>query len=122
MAIAVEIANKEQYRLTAEKIPDVNNSASWTWLEFRLLPNGGTDVASVGVDEPDIQTFVKANMLYVKSPFKIKELSLFSLEGKLIHKKQSAGSDFRIPLPVQGGGILNLSLKDGREIKRKVLF
>ncbi|MDR2622476.1 MAG: exo-alpha-sialidase, partial [Dysgonamonadaceae bacterium] len=74
MAIAVEIANKEQYRLTTEKIPDVNNNASWTWLEFRLMPHGDTGITSAD-DEPDIKTFVKANTLYIKSPFKIKELS-----------------------------------------------
>ena len=39
MAIAIEIVNKEQYKLTTEVIPDVDNNASWTWLEFRLVPN-----------------------------------------------------------------------------------
>jgi hypothetical protein len=121
MAIAVEIVNKEQYRLTTEKIPDVNNSASWTWLEFRLIPHSDTGIASAD-DALDIKTFVKANSLYIKSSFKIKELSLFSLEGKLINKEKVSDSNFQIPLPAQGGGILKLSLEDGREIKRKVLF
>jgi hypothetical protein len=121
MAIAVEIVNKEPYRLTTEKIPDVNNNASWTWLEFRLTPHGDTGIASAVGDDPGIITFVKANTLYIKSPVKIKELSLFSLEGKLISKTKVIGLDFQIPLPTQGGGILKLGLEGGRVVTRKVL-
>jgi hypothetical protein len=122
MAIAVEIVNKEQYRLTTEKIPDVVNSASWTWLEFRLLPNGDTGIASAGGDDPDVKTFVKANTLYVQSPFDIKALSLYSLEGQLIERRLSAGSNVRIPLPVRGGGVLEVSFADGRALMRKIVF
>jgi hypothetical protein len=121
MAIAVEIVNKEQYRLTTEKIPDVSNSASWTWMTFRLIPGGDTGFAAAGGDV-DITTFVKANTLYIHSPVQIKDLALFSLEGKLIHQKQTASFDFQIPLPAPGGGILKVSLEDGREIRRKVWF
>jgi hypothetical protein len=122
MAIAIEIANKEPYRLTIEKIPDVDNSASWTWLEFRLIPNGDTGVPGFGDDEANIKTFVQANSLYIQSPLRIKELSLFSFEGQLIDKKNAIAAGCRIPLPVRGGGILTLALADGRKIHRKVLF
>ena len=39
MAIAIEIVNKKQDSIITEAIPDVDNNASWTWLEFRLVPN-----------------------------------------------------------------------------------
>jgi hypothetical protein len=58
---------------------------------------------------------------YITFAFKIKELSLFSLKGKLINKKKVIGSDF-LPLLAQGGGILKISCEDGRKIRRKVLF
>ena len=48
MAIALEIANKEEFRLTNEVIPDVDNNASWTWLEFVLEEN--SDVANIEYD------------------------------------------------------------------------
>lgn len=37
MAIAVEIVDKTSTMMLTETIADVDNEASWTWLEFRLL-------------------------------------------------------------------------------------
>jgi hypothetical protein len=39
-----------------------------------------------------------------------------------MNKKKVIGSDFQIPLPASGGGILKVCLEDGRRIQRKVLF
>jgi hypothetical protein len=122
MAIAVEIVNKEQYTLTTEKIPDVNNSASWTWLEFRLIPHEDTGIACYGKDNSDIKIFTYNKMLHINSPCMIKKLSFFSFSGKLIYYKKNAGQNFQIPPPQQGGGIINLYLEDGRIVNRKILL
>ena len=122
MAIAIEIVNKEQYRLTTEGIADVDNNASWTWLEFRLIPKGGTGIGHLHKDDNDIKSYTDSNHLYISSPSAVKELSLFSFDGKLVGKKTNAGTDFQIPLPPLGGGILKLILGNGKVINRKVVF
>jgi hypothetical protein len=122
MAIAVEVVNKEQYTLVTEGIADVDNNASWTWLEFILIPQEDTAIAPVGKDNSGIETFRDAGGLHVNSPYGIKELFLFSFGGRLIHKKTDISSNFQIPLPFGGGGILKLRLEDGQVIHRKILF
>ncbi len=122
MAIAIEIVNKEQYRLTTEGIADVDNNASWTWLEFRLIPKGDTGIGHLHKDDNDIKSYTDSNHLYISSPSAVKELSLFSFDGKLVGKKTNAGTDFQIPLPPLGGGILKLILANGKVINRKVVF
>ena len=121
MAIAIEVANKEQYTLTTEKIPDVNNNASWTWLEFRLIPGENTGI-TYREDYPEIRTFIDNNILHINSPYMIKELSLFSLSGMLIDKRRNIGQNFQISLPVWRGGILRLYLEDGRVVNKKILL
>lgn len=122
MAIAVEIVNKEQYRLTTEGIADVDNDASWTWLEFRLVPNKGTGIRTVSGYDSDIKSYIENNKLYINSRHAVKELSLFSFQGEMIDNRKSPGTDFQIPLPIRGGGILKLILEDGRMINKKILF
>jgi hypothetical protein len=122
MAIAVEIDNKEQLRLTTEKIADVNNNASWTWLEFRLIPHENTGIASPRAKNPEIKTSVNNHVLHISSPYKIKELSLFSFSGILMDKRKNIGRNFQTPLPFRGGGILKLYLDDERIVNKKILF
>ena len=122
MAIAVEVANKEQYTLTTERIPDVNNNASWTWLEFRLIPGENTSIPYHSEDYSEIVTFINNNILHINSPYMIKELSLFSLSGMLIDKRKNVGLKIQIPLPAWGGGILRLNLEDGRIVNKKILL
>lgn len=123
LAIALEVVNKAQYSLTTEGIVDVNKNASWTWLDFRLIPREPGDGLSAAQDESDIKTFVKDRTLHIISSCEIKELSLFSFTGRLIDKRKDIGVNFQIPLPcLQGGGILQLILEDGRLVTRKILF
>ncbi|WP_455587792.1 sugar-binding protein [Bacteroides sp.] len=122
MAIAVEIVNKEQYKLTTEGIADVDNNASWTWLEFRLTPNKGTGIGSLHKDDSELRSFIENHQLHISSQHAVTEWSLFSLDGTLISKSQNSGTDFQIPLPVQGGGVVKLFLEDGRVINKKILF
>ncbi len=122
MAIAVEIINKEQLRLTTEGIADVDNNASWTWLDFRLNPGKQTNIACPKEDYSGIKTFINNKILHIDSPYPIKELSLFSLDGRLVNNRKEIGLNFQIPLPVQGGGILSLYLEDGRVVNKKTLF
>jgi hypothetical protein len=122
MAIAVEIVNKEQLRLTTEGIADVNTNASWTWLEFRLIPHENVGIVSPRENNPDVKTFISNNILHIKSACKIKELSRFSFSGILMDKRKNIGQNFQIPLPFGERGILKLCLDDGRVVNRKILF
>ena len=122
MAIAVEIANRSQYSLITERIPEVNNNASWTWLEFRLLYSENVGIKETSSSQnQDIKVHVNNNILHINSPHKIKKLSLYSYDGKLIYKSKKVSQDFQIPLPMQGGGILNISLEDGKTVQKKIL-
>ena len=122
LAIAVEIANKEDFRLTREGIADVNNDASWTWLEFRLSPHVITGITHHQNNDSDIKTFSKNNTLYIQSPYMINELSLFSFNGSLIYKSKDAAPNFQIPLPFSGGGVLEAHFENGKVVNKKVLF
>jgi len=122
MAIGVEVVNKEQYTLMTESIADVNNNASWTWLEFWLNPNVASGISDVK-NNLDIDIHVLNKVLYVNSPYLIKELNLFSFGGALIEKKMGLSQNVELPLPCyQGGGILKLSIEDGRTVTRKIMF
>lgn len=122
MAIAVEIVNKEQYRLTTEGIADVDNNASWTWLEFGLVRNQDTGIGSIHDDDSELTSFIENSKLYINSMQTVKESLLFSLTGELIDNRRSPGTAFQIPLPSQGGGILKLIFKNGKMINKKILF
>jgi len=122
MAIAVENVDKQQYTLKTESIADVDNDASWTWLEFRLIPHERTNVLSTYEDYFDVKTFIKDKVLHIESLYNIQVLSLFSFAGQLIYKRKDIGLNFQIPLPSQGGGILKLCLEDGRVLNKKYFF
>lgn len=122
MAIAVEIVNKELYRLTTEGIADVDNNASWTWLEFRLVRNQDTGIGSIHGDDSELTYFIEDSKLHVDSQQAVNECSLFSLTGEWIDSRRNPGTTFQIPLPTQGGGILRLILKNGKVINKKILF
>ena len=121
MAITVEIVNKEQLKLTTERIPDTYNYASWTWLEFQLFPRENTNITNFDRDNSDVKIYKQNNILYINSPIIIKELSFFSFDGILIYKKKNIGKSFQIPNSHNGGGILNLYLDDGREVIKKII-
>ena len=120
MAIALEIVNRDQYTRVVEVIPDVSSSASWTWLEFRLIPNGNTDIPHI-TDNSNITTYIHNNILYVNSQQRIKEFSLYSWDGKLINKKINTTLNLQIPLPDQVGGILQLEFEDGKIVYKKII-
>ena len=122
MAIAVEIVNKEELRLTTEGIVDVDNNASWTWLEFRLSPRETTNITIPQSDDPDITVYSKDNTLHIQSPYMIKGCSLFSFSGDLIYKSKNVALNFQIPLPSQGGGVLEVYFENGKMVNKKVLF
>jgi len=122
MAIAIEIVNKEQYTLTTEKIPDVDDNASWTWLEFRLIPHNNTGIVYPDKGNSDIKVYAQNNILHINSPYTIKELSFYSFSGILLTEKKNKSHIFQIPLPPQRGGILKLCLEDGRVINKKIIL
>lgn len=122
MAIAVENVDKQQYTLTIEQIADVNNDASWTWLEFRLIPKEeNVGYQSIEVDNSSIKTFIRNETLYVESLCSITELTVFSLSGNLIETKNNIGFNSEIPLSLKAG-VFRFHLVDGRIINRKFLF
>ena len=119
MAIALEIANKEQYRLTNEVIPDVDNDASWTWLEFLLDEASG--VAGV-VAGDDVQIRQTEAMVEVESSKPMEKVELYSFGGILLNALKANGYYIQMPLPNHGGGILKIQFEDGRVINKKLMF
>lgn len=121
MAIAVENIDKQQYSIKYNSIADVDNDASWTWLNFFLAPNQNTVVKQSKHNNSDVITYVNKGFLYVKSLNIIKELSLFSFNGALIEKKYM-GLNFQIPLLSHRGVILKLIFEDETILQRKLLL
>lgn len=121
MAIAVENIDKQQYTIKYNKIADVDNNASWTWLNFKLIEPEKTEVASVQKKNEIIST-VKNNILYIESSVPIIHLSFYSFMGQLIESKKGMDYKAQVPLQNQHGGILNLYFEDGSFVRRKIII
>ena len=124
MAMALEIVNKEEYVRESETIPDVDNDASWTWMEFRLLPGGGSGVAEAQVadDSHDVTTVVSGGTLMVKSAMPMNRVSVYTFDGKMLSDKVFDSTMQEIPLPaLAGGGVLRVLFEDGNIVCKKVL-
>lgn len=117
MAIALEIANKEEFRLTNEVIPDVDNNASWTWLEFVLEEN--SDVANIEYDAP-INVKLKDGNIYINSEKKMSRADLFLYNGMLVKTMNINGSYTQMPFPNEGKGILKVVFEDGQIYSQKL--
>lgn len=125
MAMALEIVNKEEYVRESEVIPDVDNDASWTWLEFRLLLGGGSGIAeeAATIGNSDAVVAVKDGSIVVKCDTPIDRASIYTFEGKIIYDQSCGLTTQVIPLPaIAGGGILRLLMKDGRSVTKKIVF
>lgn len=119
MAIAIEIVNRQQSSIVTDKIPDVINNASWTWLEFKLGPNL-SGINEVNADYSDVKIFIKNNLLNIDSPYPLKDISVFSLDGKLVEKRNITGFNVQIPVKLKGGGVVTITLEDGRVFNEKI--
>lgn len=119
MAIAVEIANKEQYRLSHEVIPDVDNDASWTWLEFLL--DEPSRVAQVESDS-SVKVARTGNDLAITSDRLMERITVYACDGRLVRSWDRPGYSAQMPLPFYGGGILCITFQDGRVYSRKMMF
>jgi hypothetical protein len=123
MAIDVEIVHRAQFTLKTETIADANKDASWTWLEFRLTPDGSLAVNNAKADSDKVKIVKKNGELHVGSPILIKEFSLFSSDGKLISKKNVSSQNFKIPISKNSEiGIAKFLLADGSIISKKIIF
>lgn len=125
MAMALEIVNKEEYVRESETIPDVDNDASWTWMEFRLLPGEGSGVAEAQVadDSHDVTTVVSGGTLMVKSAMPMNRVSVYTFDGKMLSDKVFDSTMQEIPLPaLAGGGVLRVLFEDGNIVCKKVIF
>lgn len=120
MAIALEVVNRDDYSMLTEGIADVNKDASWTWLEFRLTPRDESGMATPSQNISEIKIYSENNILFLDSSCPIEELSVFTFDGRLVTKRQKAGRNFQIPLPLKGGGIVKLNLEDGSCVVRKI--
>lgn len=117
MAIALEIANKEEFRLTNEVIPDVDNNASWTWLEFVLEEN--SDVANIEYDAK-INVKLKDGNIYIDSEKKMSRADLFLYNGMLVKTMNINGCYTQMPFPNEGKGILKVVFEDGQIYSQKL--
>jgi len=124
MAIAIEITDKETISLTKEVIPDVDNSASWTWLEFELMAMPTVSVNDLGVNNAGVEISKSGNALTVTSgSSNIAQVSIYSFEGILLGACAGCGRYCQIPLPCRhGGGIVLVKLKNGAVKREKILF
>lgn len=121
LAVAVENVDKQQHTLKTYAIPDVNNNASWTWLDFRLVEKDAASLESYLRNKCDLQVLSEDNRLIVSSNNVIRELAFFSFEGRLIVRKFEKSKTFQISVHNLSGGILRLLFDDGSLLTRKVL-
>ncbi|MFV0391787.1 MAG: sugar-binding protein [Paludibacteraceae bacterium] len=123
MAITIENVDKQQYTLKTTQIADVDNDASWTWLEFNLAPSQNTDNKNTTCHNLNtVKSYISEGILHIESPSVIKELSLFSLMGQLIEKRKCNGQNLQIPFPSFRGGILRLIFDDNTVHYQKFLI
>jgi len=124
MAIDVEIVHREQYTLKTETIPDADKDASWTWLEFYLSPADNSSINSaIKSDESGIKIVKKNGQLLVESENQIKELSLYSIDGKLLLRKNTPGTNFTIPVSENNKlGLVRFLLKNGETVVKKIII
>lgn len=120
LAIAVENTDKQQYTLKTHAIADVNNNASWTWLDFRLVRQITATPEPPPYKKEGVNAFVANNTLFIDSEESIREFSFCSFDGRLITQKSKISRAFQIPLHNLSGGVLRVVLTDGKVLTQKV--
>lgn len=123
MAIAIEVTDKQTITLTKDVIPDVDNSASWTWMEFKLLDKTASGVSMVKNDEDDTIVKVGNDVIEVMSTKDVNNILLYTFDGRNIGMWSNCGQYYQIPLQFRhGGGILLLRFSDGRTMSKKIIY
>ncbi len=101
MGLAIEITNKETIRITKEVIPDVDNEASWTWMNFQLEENGGA--TQPGIDHKKAKIATGASGISVESPIAVTRFQLYAADGRLLASQSPNSQNFSISLPASKG-------------------
>lgn len=117
MAVAVEIDNKEEYRLEKEVIPDVDNSASWTWLEFVLEDKGAVENVE---SQAEVSVRQEDQSITVESGKKMCRADFFMFNGMLVNTVSVDGFSVQMPFPITGKGIIRIVFEDGQVYSRKI--
>ena len=125
MAMALEIVNKEEYVRERETIPDVDTDASWTWLEFLLLPGDGSGVTGneAAATAADVTVAVGDGSMSVIGSAEMSRVSVYAFDGRLMADVACNSATQEILLPAEaGGGILKVVFKNGMIVAKKLIF
>ena len=121
MAIALEVFDKQQYSRTQETIADVDNKASWTWVEFRLNENAG--ISESYISESNLTLRKEKGLINIISNKNILDTTLYTFDGRILHHAGNCGLSYDMPISeISGGGIIKVTFSDGDSEIRKIFF
>lgn len=103
-------------------IVDTVRRQSWSWMELKLNPNPNSKLESVAREDDSIDTIVTDDTIVVTAKSDIAQISLHSLNGTLVYSAADCGTSHTVSTSLSGGGILQVSLKDGKTLNKKILF
>jgi hypothetical protein len=120
MAIAATIVNVFDGDWATEDMSDVNVSAPWTWLEFRLVSPSGivTPVAT----KPQVKVYMDGNILRLSSNIDMKQIMLVSIDGRVLASASDCGTEYQLPVTMRGMGIAKVTLDNGIVENKKYIF
>lgn len=104
-------------------ITDAVRRQSWSWMELKLNPNPESELQSATDDTAtDINVVVADKTIQVTAPTDIANIALYSLSGGLIYSAKVNDTTHKISTSLTGGGVIRITLADGRQISKKVLL
>lgn len=124
MAATLEIENVEETGSSAERIPDAQRNASWTYMEFRITGDKTTDgiKTTESADNDGIKMHVSENTLSVNSSKAVTDLTVYSADGQIVARLANPGMHFNTRIGHKGFAVVRMLLADGKNISRKTTF
>ena len=122
MAIALELFNRSSKDYYMDLMPEVNKSASSTWLEFQLESSTETSIIETSKAKDDVRVFVVDNRITIDSlQVPIISASFFDFEGKMVLKQQINANTATLSA-LQQNGVLKLELDNGSIYTQKIFL
>lgn len=121
MAMAFEVVQRSTVSRITEGIADVNNDASSTWLEFKLIPkqiNAGSEQITF---KKKTTAIVKNGCIKIDSDDLLKQIMIYSIDGKLVYKNQLSGYNSTFSFNGNGIYFLNVELNTNEKIIIKLI-
>ena len=122
MRVNVEVVNRHEADIETEKLPETVTKSSYTWFAFKLNPNPDSGIEDVANDTSTVNAIVSGNTLHVSSNTDIASVTLYAINGVMLHQADNCGTTYDIAIPETGIGILHVQLADGTVTSKKIAF